>query len=150
MHKAGYNCDDHLINMGCCLSYKSSTINDPDVEFYTEATHFVSALKSARGNIVRWTGRTSVLLYIKNGRLYHIPKCGSNLLFCMSRGYSRKLSDLGHVEVISGKVRVERPYEIIYVHNVKLGLKIEVKDCFKFNPNVIEVYRTPDAVRLAT
>ena len=129
-------------SMGCCIcGYQSTITDDPDVEFYAEATHLVSALKKNR--FVQWAGNSSVLLYVKNNRLYHVPKCGSNLLCC---GNSHELLNLVRVEVISGKVRVEGTNK--HTHNVDQGLKIEVTR--RFNSDVGRVYETPDAARLAT
>ena len=49
------------ICMACCLRYESTTTGD--VEFYTEATHLVSACKE--GLFIEWAGNSSVLLYIQ-------------------------------------------------------------------------------------
>ena len=133
--------------MGCYLSYSNETTitSDPDVEFYTEATYIVNAPKKSR--VAEPKGSSSVFLYIKNNRLYHTPQYSSYLQCCMSSDYSKsyRLSNLDCVEVISGKVKLQGSFGN---YNVELGLKIEVSD--GFNPTMIKVFRTPDAVRLAT
>ena len=136
----------------CCCSHMSSITDDPETTFYTEAIHLVSILD--KENIPDNIQETPVLLYIRKGRLHHVPRC-RNLLCCMCCGYSRKLSDLGDVEVISGRLRVETYGRIMTDYNVDPGVKIGVMNWFDpfiaFLPyNVTKIYETPDAVQLAT
>ena len=142
--------------MGCCFcGYQSRLTEDPAVEFHTEANLLVSAFEK-EGIPDDCSLNHPVLLYVKNNRLHHIPRCGDNLLCCMSLccGYSRQISQLAYVQVISGRVRVlATDGSVMKDWNVELGLKIGIKNWY--NPwyvvpcDVVKVYETPDAVRLA-
>ena len=114
---------------------------DPDVEFYTEAKQLLTAFK--RNHLVL-DGARAVLLYLKNDKLYHLRKCGCDILYC---GNSHELLNVGDVEVISGR-RIQVVSQISTYYTMEHGLMIEV--LHRCCPDMIIMYETPDAVRLAT
>ena len=138
--------------MGCCLCRSKSTFTeDPDI-FHIEATALHTVLP---GNYAH-DGVKNVLVYVKNDKLYHVPTCGTQALCCLCTGFSRKLGKIGNVQVITGELNVfDHQQRLLKAYNIPLGLTVTIpdwRDCMLscHTIPVTKIYRTPDAVKLAT